>query len=66
VYISAHEKTGTDSVTSYVEVPLDTPLNAIAPAVETVVQQLFVQFGGYQLPTQVIEDWTRKLIERKL
>jgi len=66
VYISAREKTGTDSVTSYVEVPLDTPLNAIAPAVETVVRQLFVQFGGYQLPTQAIEDWTRKLIERRL
>jgi hypothetical protein len=66
VYISAHEKTGTDSVTSYVEVPLDTPLSAIAPAVDTVVRQLFVQFGGYQLPTQSIEDWTRKLIERKL
>jgi len=66
VHISAYEKTGTDSVTSYVEVPLDTPLNAIAPAVETVVRQLFVQFGGYQLPTKAIEDWTRKLIERRL
>lgn len=66
VHISAYERTGTDTVTSYVEVPLDTPLSAIAPAVEVVVRQLFVQFGGYQFPSKAIEDWTRKLIERRL
>jgi hypothetical protein len=66
VYISAYERTATDAVTSYVEVPLDTPLSAIAPVVETVVRQLFVQFGGYQFPSKAIEDWTRKLIERRL
>ncbi|KJC60485.1 hypothetical protein UP10_12795 [Bradyrhizobium sp. LTSPM299] len=66
VYFSAYEKTATDTVTSYVEVPLDTPQSAIAPVVEAVVRQLFVQFGGYQLPSKAIEDWTRKLIERRL
>jgi hypothetical protein len=66
VYISAYERAGTDTVTSYVEVPLDTPLSAIAPVVDAVVRQLFVQFGGYQLPSKAIEDWTRKLIERRL
>jgi len=66
VYISAHGRTATDVLISYAEVPLDTPVNAIAPAVETVVRELFVQFGGYQLPTKAIEDWTRKLIERRL
>jgi len=66
VYISSTGRTATDVLISYVEVPLDTPMNAIAPAVETVVRELFVQFGGYQLPTKAIEDWTRKLIERRL
>jgi hypothetical protein len=66
ITVSAYEKTATDRVTSYVEVPLDTPVNAIAPAVEAVVRQLFVQFGGYQMPLQAIEYWTRRLIERKL
>jgi hypothetical protein len=66
VNISAYERTGSDSVTSYVEVPLDTPLSAITPVVEAVVRQLFVQFGGYQLPGKAIEDWTRKLVERRL
>jgi hypothetical protein len=66
VHISAYERTATDTVNSYVEVPLDTPQSAIAPAVEAVVRQLFVQFGGYQLPSKAIEDWTRKLIERRL
>ncbi len=66
VHISAYEKTGTENVTSYVEVTLDTPQSAIAPAVDAVVRQLFVQFGGYQMPTQSIEHWTRRLIERRL
>jgi hypothetical protein len=66
VHISAYEKTATDRVTSFVEVSLDTPISAIAPAVQSVVRELFVQFGGYELPKNAIEEWTRRLIERRL
>jgi len=66
ISFSTREKTGSENVSSYVEVPADMPLNSIAPAVEAVVRNLFVQFGGYQLPAAVIETWTRKLIERRL
>jgi hypothetical protein len=64
-HLSTREKTGSDSVLSYVEVPADMPLNAIAPVVENVVRNLFVQFGGYQFPAESIKTWTRKLIERR-
>ncbi|MHC2334689.1 hypothetical protein [Bradyrhizobium sp. USDA 4454] len=66
VLISSWDKTGSEAVVSYVEVPADTPLTAITPAVETVVRNLFVQFGGYQFPTASIEGWVRRLIERRL
>jgi hypothetical protein len=66
ITVNAFEKSGTETVSSYVDVSLETPLNAIAPAVDTAVRQLFVQFGGYQIPIQSIENWTRRLIERKL
>lgn len=66
VYLSSNGISGTELVTSTVEIPLDTPLNAIAPAVETVVRRLFVVFNGYELPSKVIENWTRRLIERRL
>jgi hypothetical protein len=65
VHISAYERTATDSVMTFVEVPLDTPSSAIAPAVQEAVKELFVQFGGYEFPLNAIESWTRKLIERK-
>ena len=64
-YVSTREKTGSDTVLSYVEVSADMPINAIAPAVEAVVRNLFVHFGGYQLPAASIEAWTRKLMERR-
>jgi hypothetical protein len=66
VYISAYDKTETDSVTSFVEIPLDTPVTAIASAVQLVVKKLFVQFGGYEFPMNSIEGWTSKLTERRL
>jgi hypothetical protein len=66
ITVNAFEKSGTETVSSYVDVSLETPINAITPAVDAAVRQLFVQFGGYQIPMQSIENWTRKLIERRL
>jgi hypothetical protein len=66
VYVRAYQSTATDTVTSYVEVSLETSTSAIAPAVQTVVKELFAQFGGYEFPTSSIEAWVKKLIERRL
>jgi hypothetical protein len=66
VPISSHSKAHDDSVDTYVEVPLETPVNAIAPYVEQAIRGLFVLFGGYVMPSAVIEHWVQRLIERKL
>ena len=55
-----------NEVTTCVELSLDTPLSAIAPVVEKVVQDLFVLFDGASIPTATIEHWVQRLIERRL
>jgi hypothetical protein len=55
-----------NEVTTCVEISLDTPLSAIAPAVEKAVQDLFVLFDGATIPTSTIEHWVQRLIERRL
>ena len=66
VIISSYDLAHDDEVTTFVELSLDTPPTAIAPAVKQATRELFVLFGGYQLPGQAIEQWVRKLIERQL
>lgn len=51
---------------TFVEIPANTPLSAIAPYVEEATRGLFVVFDGYALPSQTIEHWTQRLIERRL
>jgi hypothetical protein len=55
-----------DSVTTYVELSLDTAPSAIAPFVEQATLDLFVLFDGYNLPNNAIEHWVQRLIERRL
>lgn len=55
-----------DEAVAFVELSLDTPVSAIAPMVEQVTQDLFVLFNGYALSREIIEDWVRRLIERRL
>ena len=55
-----------NEVTTCVELSLDTPLSAVAPAVEKAVQDLFVVFDGASIPTATIEHWVQRLIERRL
>jgi hypothetical protein len=55
-----------DTATTFVELSLDTPLTAIAPSVEQATLDLFLLFDGYKLPTEAIEYWVRRLIERNL
>jgi hypothetical protein len=65
VLISSYGVAYDDEVTSFVEVPLDTPASAVAPYVEQTIRELLVRFGGYGLSSAVIEDWVRGLVERK-
>jgi hypothetical protein len=66
VLISSYEVAHDDEVTTFVELPLDTSPTAIAPAVEQAVREVFILFGGYELPSNAIEQWVRKLIGRQL
>jgi hypothetical protein len=66
VIISSIDVAEDDEVTSFVELPLETSPTAIAPAIEQVVRELFVVFGGYRIPTNAIEQWVSRLIERRL
>jgi hypothetical protein len=58
----AHE----DAVTTFVELPSDTPTNAIAPFVDAATRDLFALFDGTRVTYAVIEDWTSRLVERRL
>jgi hypothetical protein len=54
-----------DVVTSYINLPLDTPLSAVSDYVDQVVQPLFQIFDGFSLDKSVVEDLTRRTLERK-
>ena len=55
-----------DEVTSDVTVPLDTPDDALAQYVESIVRPLFEVFDGFVLGSDVIEDMVQRLITRRL
>ncbi|MBD2412174.1 hypothetical protein FACHB389_07400 [Nostoc calcicola FACHB-389] len=55
-----------DEVLAFVNVPLETPRSALAQYVNQAVNPLFTIFNGFELSIDVIEDLTRRLIERRL
>lgn len=55
-----------DDVSTFVEVPCDVPINAIAPFVTQATRELFAVFDGTVVNSAVIEDWTARLLERRL
>ncbi|MEH2405175.1 hypothetical protein [Nostoc sp.] len=55
-----------DEVLALVNLPLETPRSALAQYVNQAVSPLFAIFNGFELSIDVIEDLTRRLIERKL
>ena len=59
---SAHQ----DEVTAFVEMPLETPLSALGEFVNQAVKPLFEVFDGFALSKDVVEDLTRKVIEKRL
>jgi hypothetical protein len=66
VGISPNHLAVDDNAENFVELPLDTPASAIAPYVEKVVNDLFSAFAGYQMRQEAIEEWVKRLIERRL
>jgi hypothetical protein len=55
-----------DEVSSHVNVPLSTPVSALSPYVSQAIKPLYEVFEGFTLGEDVVEDLTRRLIERRL
>lgn len=55
-----------DEVTTFVELTSDTPSTSIAPFVDEATRELFALFDGERIPYNVVEDWTSRLVERRL
>ncbi len=65
-FLSVGGVSQTETVQSYVEVPIATPETSIAPFVASVAEPLFAAFDGYSLPQEAYEELCRRLIERRL
>lgn len=65
-YISPRGEASDDMAVGYTQLSLDTPTNAIAPAIEELLRPLFVLFDGFEMPRASIEQWVQKLLERNL
>lgn len=59
-YDSAYQ----DEVLSFLTVPLETPLSALAQYVSSAIQPLFEVFDGYSVSRDLVENLTRELLER--
>lgn len=55
-----------DDVVTFVSVPLEIPLSALAQYVNQATQPLFQVFNGLESDMNIIEDLTRRLIERRV
>ena len=65
-HISPGRQAYQNDVAAFVSVPLDTPLSAIGKFVNQAVQPLFEVFNGFVLSESVVEEFTRRVIERGL
>jgi hypothetical protein len=65
VWIPQHTSAYQDEVIAFVNVPLDMPLSVLSQYVNQVVKPLFEIFDGFTLSEDIVEDITRRLIERR-
>ena len=65
-YISPGSRSYQDEVLAFVNVPLETPLSTIGDFVDQAVQRLFESFDGHSISKDIVEDLTRRLLERRL
>lgn len=66
VFMIGEPEAGLDEVTTYVDIPLDSPLQSIGKFVHEATRELFAVFDGEIIPQNVVEQWTQKLINRQL
>ena len=65
-FISSVSASHQEAVQTIIDVPLNTPLSALATFVAQAVEPVFGTFGGHVIRHEIIEDLTRRLIERRL
>ena len=51
---------------SFTPVSIETPASAVAPYVAKAVAPLFSAFDGYVVPTNLVEDCVRRMLERRM
>jgi len=66
VLMGSNGQSHVDNASSFVEVPLDTPANALAPFVDQATRELFALFDGHQVPLAVVEELVLRLVERRI
>jgi hypothetical protein len=54
-----------DEITTFVDLPADTPPPAIAPVVRDATIDLFALFDGFSMPDQTIEALVQRTLERR-
>lgn len=64
-YISPNHIAYQDAVFAMSYVPLETPESAITPFVYDVIKQLFIIFNGFDPGSTLVEDFVKRLIERR-
>lgn len=63
--VSPERRAYRDEVLTFINVPLETPLSALSEFVSQAIQPLFEVFDGFPLDKNIVEDFTRQLVERK-
>jgi len=66
VYVPGGGAAQDDEITTFVTIPLDIPTSAVPSFVDAATKDLFVAFDGTRLPANTVEEWARRLIERRL
>ena len=64
--IYAYGRSVEQSATSYVEIPIATPPNAMPSRVGEAIAPLLAQFEGFELGQDQIETLARKVVERTM
>ena len=65
VHVTRHHIAHDETVDTFVEIPLDTAVSAIAPYVAEATRDLFVAFNGYTLSTDAVEYWVDAVLKRR-
>ena len=65
-YIDYNKSAYQDEVITSIELPVDTASGTVAGYVESVTSPLFEVFEGFELSSEIIDEFTSRLIQREL